>query len=64
MHKQDALLFEACRFDFRIDAKNGLTPSKRKKSERRNTCYSTLFKCKVLEQQYNSLIIVYYYFSN
>ena len=39
--------FEACRFDFRLDAKNGLTPSKRKKSERRGTCYNTLFKCKV-----------------
>lgn len=39
--------FESCRFDFRIDIKKGLTPSKRKKAERRNYSYNTLFKCKV-----------------
>jgi predicted RNA-binding Zn-ribbon protein involved in translation (DUF1610 family) len=39
--------FDSCRFDFRLDSKNGLTPSKRKRSERRGTCYNTLFKCKV-----------------
>ncbi|KAK2185357.1 hypothetical protein NP493_239g05012 [Ridgeia piscesae] len=39
--------FESCRFDFRIDVKKGLTPSKRKKAERRSYSYNTLFKCKV-----------------
>ena len=39
--------FESCRFDFRIDVKKGLTPSKRKKAGRRNYSYSTLFTCKV-----------------
>ena len=38
--------FDACRFDFRIDGKNGLTPSKRKKGFKRSV-YNTLFKCKV-----------------
>ena len=47
MHQEDAQRFEACRFDFRLDSKNGLTPSKRKRSDRRNSCYNTLFKCKV-----------------
>ena len=47
MHREDAQRFEACRFDFRLDSKNGLTPSKRKRSDRRNSCYNTLFKCKV-----------------
>lgn len=46
--------FEACRFDFRLDAKNGLTPSKRKKSERRGTCYNTLFKCKICGSLYDN----------
>ena len=39
--------FDSCRFDFRIDSKNGLTPSKRKKTERKNINNFTLFKCKV-----------------
>lgn len=40
--------FDACRFDFRLDAKNGLMPSKRRKTERiQPSNYSTLFKCKI-----------------
>lgn len=40
--------FDACRFDFRLDSKNGLMPSKRKKTERiQPSNYSTLFKCKI-----------------
>lgn len=40
--------FDACRFDFRLDSKNGLMPSKRKKTERiQPSNYSTLFKCKL-----------------
>ena len=54
MSPEDEMDFEACRFDFRLDAKNGLTPSKRKKSERRGTCYNTLFKCKVCGSLYDN----------
>ena len=46
--------FDACRFDFRIDNKTGLTPSKRKKSERRNVNYNTLFKCKICGSLFES----------
>ena len=45
--------FDSCRFDFRIDTKNGLTPSRRKKIERR-TGYNTLFKCKTCGSLFDS----------
>ena len=46
-HATGIMDFDACRFDFRLDSKNGLTPSKRKRGRRGNACYNTLFKCKV-----------------
>ncbi len=43
----NSMEFDDCRFDFRIDHKNGLTPSKRRRSERRALNYNTFFKCKI-----------------
>ena len=46
--------FDACRFDFRLDSKNGLMPSKRRRTEKRDgQCY-TLFKCKICGSLFDS----------
>ena len=46
--------FESCRFDFKLDSKNGLTPAKRKKTEKKIHLYNTFFKCKQCSQLFDS----------
>ena len=46
--------FDACRFDFRIDTKHGLTPSKRKRPDRRPSTTTTMFTCKTCGVSFES----------